>query len=304
MRIILRIAVALPTLVACRDVGPITGDLPIAFYANSFNAARGSDIFVRDVDGQNSRLLVRRDGDDFAPAWSPDGRRVAFTGNNGNGGAAFIDNLRIYVVNADGTDLHPITSVPSYAYGPAWSPDGNRIAFFRWLDPFTFGLAIMNADGSGALQIPNTNGAMTAPPSWHPDGSTLAFARSAGRLAIFTVRPDGSELTQLTFDDCEANFPAWSPDGSAIAYNCGTSDAGVGRGGLFTVNADGTNVRQLTYEVADGEPTWSPDGDRIMFTRWSGDRQTDLYAVRLLDGAIERLGATSLNERDPVWRPR
>ena len=302
VRTILRIAITLQVIAACGDVGPTTTDFPIAFRANSNDATRGSDIFVRDVDGQNGRAVIQRPGDDFAPAWSPDGNRIAFTGNSGAPGAAFHDSLRIYVVNADGTGLTALTSVPSYAYGPSWSPDGNRIAYFRWLDPYTFGIAIMNSDGSGAVQVPNTNGAMTAPPAWSPDGSTLAFSGRNLVYSIYTIRPDGSGLTQLTFEGCNANFPAWSPNGQVIAYNCGTS-AGGGWGGLFTVNADGTNPRQLTTILSDGEPTWTPDGERIVFTRWKNATDSDLYTIRLVDGVVEQLGETPLNERDAAWRP-
>ena len=174
-----------------------------------------------------------------APAWSPDGSKIAFTRDG------------IYVMNAtDGSGLvHLSTSGNDGA--PAWSPDGSKIAFSSTRDG-NHEIYVMNAtDGSGLVRL--TNDALWDDhPAWSPDGSKIAFSKYS---AIYVMNAtDGSGLVRLTtgWDD----DPAWSPDGSQIAFTRRTDD---GNSDLYVMTAsDGSGIVRLTTDPAfDGEATWA-----------------------------------------------
>lgn len=148
---------------------------------------------------------------DWYPAWSPDGRKIAFASIRAYTwfyapGA----NDDIYVMNPDGTGVTRLTDSPIDESWPAWSPDGRRLAFER---RFTSGakILLMNADGSGVTQL-TTGPGNDFQPSWSPDGTKIAFASDRdGNWEIYVINADGMGLTRLTNDPRDDLTPAWAP---------------------------------------------------------------------------------------------
>lgn len=101
-------------------------------------------------------------------------------------------------------------------------------------------------------------------PMLSPDGSLVVFqSNRSGKMELYTMRSDGSDVKQLTRTDHDEGTPVWSPDGKQILY---AVDMGNGNEEVFIMDADGTNVRRLTdHPASDGHPHWSPDGARIIF---------------------------------------
>src|SRR5207249_6829517 len=137
--------------------------------------------------------ITNNDQNDFDPAWSADGRSLAFASSSQN-------DLDVWVLHGDGTQVD-VTNDPGFADGsPAWSPDGSQIVFDR-ANPFTGDgpLVVMNADGSNKRAI--TDGAsVNTGPAWSPDGGTIVFASDRdGNLELYRVNPDGTDLKRLTF---------------------------------------------------------------------------------------------------------
>ena len=168
------------------------------------------DIWVMRADGTGAKQLTKGRDDEVEPAWSPDGKRIAFLADSRNtpGG-------RIVVMHPDGTHRQLLTSVPlvgstqGEAYNlqrPSWSPDGTRIAFVG-----AAGITTIRADGTGGVVLP-----AGLHPSWSPDGRSLTFMRfdpqsSIGR--IYVMDADGANLraltsTQYPVDDGQ---PDWQP---------------------------------------------------------------------------------------------
>lgn len=181
-------------------------------------ATADSDIFVMNVDdflkhaAGPKNITNNPAAIDDDPDWSPDGQKIVFTNH------AITDNHRnsttaeIYVINADGTGIPArLTNNVEEERAPAWSPDGTRIVFMCRRGGSDFEICVMNADGTGQVQLTdNTVGDLT--PSWSPDGQKIVFHRPVGgpgRFQLFLMNADGTSQVQLTFPSGLNGFPNW-----------------------------------------------------------------------------------------------
>ena len=246
-------------------------------------------------------------GDVQTPAWSPDGRKLAFVSERDG-------NAEIYVMNADGSGLRNLTRTPSHDRDPAWSPDGRAIAFVqecmprpgdpRWQCGATY-LYAVNADGSGLRRLTTVRGhALT--PSWSADGKTI-------RYGGYLVYADGSGRKKLHEARIWTNRNialdgVWSPDGQRIAAvsvaHSPTEAQNTTKLGLWVTNADGSNARRVAAKATEGDPAWSPDGRRIAFRRFGiGRVNSDLYVVNTDGRGLRRLTRNAAKLRWFAWSP-
>ena len=175
--------------------------------------------------------LTFDDAFDSSPAWSPDGRRIAFESERDG-------NDEIYVMNADGSGVARLTVNDAIDGSPAWSPDGQRIAFDSTRDGNPE-LYVMNADGSGVTRL-TFNNARDWSPAWSPDGRRIAFdSNHDGNLEIYVMNADGSGVTRHTHNQTHDGTPAWSPDGRHIAFHSNRD----GRMDIYVMNAAGEPPR-------------------------------------------------------------
>ncbi|HEX7325941.1 MAG TPA: hypothetical protein VF292_11420 [Rhodanobacteraceae bacterium] len=227
------------------------------------------------VGGKPAKIILERKGVILAPQWSPDGRQIAFGIGSFNAFASLDAKFKqtgvdgggqIGVVDADGSHFHLITSGPNNNAFPSWSPDGKRMVY-RTTGPDGTGLRIMHLSDQTVTRLTN---AYDNFPDWSPRGNRIVFMREVGgNFEIFTIRPDGTGLKQLTHCRCNAAHPAWSPDGEKIVFTGSrmafkdeaplTGDPQP-YGEIFVMDQDGTHVRQLTdNQWEDGAPTWRPE---------------------------------------------
>jgi WD40-like Beta Propeller Repeat len=247
-------------------------------------------------DGTNLATIPIRPGhNNNFPAWSPDGTKIAFASSQGQ--------LKVYVMEADGSGLRRITDSPTTTYesDPAWSPDGKRLAFSRGRgDIYT-----IKVDGTGLRQLTDTKEANEVEPAWSPDGEKIAFTKYVitgdqrrFNVDIFTMNAaDGSQQRNLTQTlQGQATGPDWSPDGKEIAFSS-TSD-------IFLMKANGTGHTNLTNNPANDEyPTWSPDGKKIAFSSSrAGDNEGDIFVMQADGKKVEQLTKTRAFESSPDWR--
>ncbi len=240
------------------------------------------------------------------PAWSPDGRRIAFTSGDNSVG------YNIFVIDADGANMSQLTQHGGVWELPAWSPDGTQIAFHAQGYDLgtipTHRIGIVGADGSGLTLVePDWAERRCYPlftPAWSPDGKRIAFGGycrdrdesgdefGAEHPGIFTTSLDGSGVTQLVeISGGLSNMDLdWSPDGRRIAFSAYIPEMGGQQ--IYLVNADGTGLAQLTAH-GGYDPSWSPDGSQIVY-----GADGTLYVISADGSASARsIGAGS----DPDW---
>jgi Tol biopolymer transport system component len=208
----------------------------------------------------------------------------------------------IYTINVDGSNERRLTDSPGLDAFPAWSPDGEHIAFASDRDG-NWELYVTNSAGTEMRRLTNTAEDESSP-AWSPVGEKMAYVTDVidGNETIRVMNADGSGRRRLA----DGNWPSWSPDGERIVYTV-YSASEVGH--LFVMNADGSGQRSLGASVLQRllgirgaeEPAWSPKGEKIAFASMDNG---EIYAMNSDGSGRTRL--TDIPGADhwpPTWSP-
>jgi TolB protein len=224
-------------------------------------ATKYAQIYTITSDGRNKRQLTTGEPGNFFPAWSPSGEQLAFVSIRNH-------KREIWIIDSSGNNERFITS----GFLPAWSPDGRKLAFTRSDAKRRRQIWVIGVDGRGERQL--TSEGFNHCPTFSPKGDKIAYwsgdARGFGQ--VWVMNSDGTDPSQLTHpeknaytpDGSSANAPAWLFS-KRIACWSGIEHR---YGQIWTMNPDGSDKKQLTNEPAPASsdnPTWSPDGKRILF---------------------------------------
>ena len=253
-------------------------------------------------------------------------------------------NTDIWTMGVDGTNLARLTTMTSPEEGPAWSPDGARIAFV--VGDTAAQVWIMNADGTDQHALTRNAFPAGRQVDWSPDGSQIVFF-DAEHGGLYVMKADGSGVRAISLPAPAGSprwtsgdqYPTWSPDGTRIAF--------INDGAIYTVHPDGTD-RVLYAAHADpnlaftARPAWSPNGSQIAvevggaiglqndssltnltadttvaspgFATWSPDgrwivfsgegAKADLYVIDVDGTGLRTLLASPYADYDPAWSPR
>jgi TolB protein len=180
----------------------------------------------------------------YLPAWSPDGSKLAFTSNRDG-------NPEIYVMNRDGSGLRRMTNNPAVDVTPTWAPSGNQLA---WVSDRTGAphIYIMNADGTGQRALINE---YCDRPTWSSGQfNEIAYAAKTGPGYDIKIYSFGDGQSRRITDGIGTNeSPAFAPNGRHIAFTSTRN----GKSQIFTIDRTGENLRQITREGNNKYPNWS-----------------------------------------------
>jgi len=239
-------------------------------------------IWVMNADTTGKTQLTFGNGDDDYPAWSPNYKKVVFSTNRRG-------YWELFVVNADGTGLKPLTDAVNQSSDlyASWAPDGSKIYFTRTTPDFAKATShseiwSVNANGTGLAKVSNDSANLYFP-SVSPDGKKIVVARLAsaswGDARLYTMNTDGTGMAMLTDGWLGDGEPSWSPDGTKVAFTC--REGFVDYRDVCVVNADGTDRKAIiAWQGQQTNPSFSRDGSRIVFESYP-DGYPRLYSVKL-----------------------
>lgn len=236
----------------------------LAFSAVTTSWDDGYELFLVGADGYGLTRVETGGEANLYPAFSPDGRWIAFTSKRD-------DNRDVFVIRVDGSDLTRLTDDAGGDGYPSWSPDGARLAFHSDRDG-NYEIYVMNADGSGQTRITD-HPADDYNPAWSPDGQRIVFDSDRDDVEgdeLYTIAPDGASLSMIVDHGV---FPTWAPDSRNVLF---TMDD------LFSIDLDGGEPSRIFEGVVYA--AWSPDGSTIAAVVRDFDEDcNDHYSLALLD---------------------
>ncbi len=259
------------------------------------NAGR---IYRVDFDGHTVEGLSTPGLVAMSPMWHPDGHRAVFT--------EFLDNGEgpLYLLDLDTGERQAVPpTVGSLNFAPAFSPDGETLAFSRAHDEGTDIFTYDFVRGCCLRRLTVGGFSDNLSPTFSPDGQQIAFVSNRpGLTQIYVMASDGTGQELFAPFDYEvsgaSNAPEWSPDGLHVAFHRFVALTQQ----IFVMEVATRVVRQLTSLARNEDPTWAPDGRHLAFrSDRTGSKQ--IWIIDLATGRLRQL--TRLGEaRLPAWSPR
>ena len=253
-----------------------------------------TDLFLVNSDG-SGQVVLSEDAELFVPSWGPDGERILIQ-------AGLSPAPRLFSVLPAGTDQLDLTENARLA---SWSPDASQIAFVSDRDGNSE-VYVMNADGSGLVNVSQSDGPDGAPigPVWSPDGSQVAFSSFRdGRAQILAVNPDGSGLTTVASPSgstvSRIDQIMWSPDSSHIAFSAAIGELNE-VSDVLVVSADGTGVLNLTDSNTLTETLvgWSNDSNTIFFISEAQSETSNVNVREITSISLDGTERTPLTDAE------
>jgi TolB protein len=260
-------------------------------------------IYAMQADGTDVRLLTKDPGRRIDPSWSPDGTKLAYSDRD--------DDLDIYVLDLATGEERRVTNDPADDTSPVWSPDGTKLAFVslrNGTDIYMIDADGDEAEGTEVTRLTFGEQASNYDPAWSVDGTQIYFAHDPldgaehADLYVLTVpsasQPDPPPPAPVLSGEASVFQPAPSPDGKKLAFV--SQREGISQ--IFVAEARGEDVRQVTLGPGHKtNPSWSPDGKRIVFS--AGIGKNDLFVMNADGTDVRQITELHGDQVTPAWNP-
>jgi TolB protein len=246
---------------------------------------------VADADGENAQVALNSPEPIISPAWSPDGRELAYVSFESRKAAIWVQDVqtgkRSMVANFRGSNS-----------APAWAPDGRQLVATLTRDGGSQ-LYALGRSGNDVRRL-TTSSAIDTEPVFAPDGRSIYFVSDrGGGPQIYRMPAGGGAVQRITFDGSYNISPSISPDGRMLAY---ITRQGGGAFKLVVMSLDGGAPQAITETNDDESPSFAPNGRLIIYATRAQGR--DVLMTTTLDGKIKaRLASSGADVREPAWGP-
>jgi eukaryotic-like serine/threonine-protein kinase len=269
-------------------------------------------IYLSDLTGANVTPITNVPNGACQPAWSPDGSKLVFVSpcpREQDISEVPLKDTSLYIINADGSNLVALPTVPGGDLEPAWSPDGKRIAFTSLRDG-KMQIYLLNVSDQSVKRLTKTAVDVgTRQPTWSPFNNEIVYAvKRFGVYQIFTMTDTGQGQQQIVRSGLTIwdYLPVWSPDGKMIIFNERNAQGPVApwvMSMLYVNRAIDSAVKVPLNPLPAVNLHFSPDGSWLVFEGMSDIKNQDIFYTTLTGSQRTRLTMDPGADFQPAWRP-
>jgi len=274
----------------------------IAFASNRSGSIQ---VWVMDWQGNQRRQITTLPNGACDPAWSPDGRRLAFI-SPCQGPRSSYPGSKIYLTGLDGQNVEALP-LPLGGFDPAWSPDGRQIAF-SYIYENKISIGLYNLETQTITELTG-HGSRSAQPAWASSGETLAFISDDRQMGeIWLIGADGLslEIFQPASLTEAFSYPVWSPDGRWILATQKVSNSPNSSLVRLDIQPGGkvTASPFLSEPFTSTHPSFSPDGQWVVFEGWPEATNREIFVASADGKTVYRITNQTSQDFHPAWGPQ